>query len=50
MEDNKTETVSAKISGVVYLAMKELIKRRGYLNESDFIRGAIEEKIDREKQ
>jgi Arc/MetJ-type ribon-helix-helix transcriptional regulator len=50
MDENQAETVSAKITAVTYREMKKIIEKRGYMNESEFIRQSIVEKIDREKQ
>ncbi len=49
MDENQAETVSAKITAIKYREMKKIIEKGGYMNESDFIRQAITEKIDREK-
>ena len=44
----KTETVSSKIPYNLRLAMKRYIELDTHLNESDFIRNAIREKIRRD--
>jgi len=43
-------TFSTVLTEVVAEQMREIISRRGYMNESDFIRQAVIEKIEREKQ
>jgi len=50
MVDLEKETLSTTLTKIKADQMRNLIHDRGYMNESDFIRRAIEEKIDREKQ
>ena len=44
----KPQTVSSKIPSNLRDAMKKYIERDTHLNESDFIRNAIREKIHRD--
>lgn len=43
-------TYSTVLTEVIAGEMKKIINKRGYMNESDFIRQAVIEKIEREKQ
>jgi len=44
----KTETVSSKIPSNLRMAMQRFIAMDTHLNESDFIRAAIRDKIKKE--
>jgi len=48
MRREESETVSARIPSNLRKAMQEAILRDTHLNESDFIRAAIREKIKRD--
>lgn len=43
-------TFSTVLTEVIADEMRKIITKRGYMNESDFIRQAVIEKIEREKQ
>ena len=45
-EESKT-VVSVRIPNSVFEKVKEAVQADGYLNESDFVRHAIREKLDR---
>jgi metal-responsive CopG/Arc/MetJ family transcriptional regulator len=50
MVELEKETLCTTMTTIKANQMRDIIHEKGYMNESDFIRRAIEEKIDRERK